>query len=204
MPTQYPTLNGGEQTARWENMAKQNLFPYSYLFTAAWTNATDFGNTFPKSVSIGNSQTLSYFTMEFKSDNNMAISILEYSAALRFFNAAGAGFSVFMTEVSYNVNMAPNVISNVSTPPSVPTTPSDIGNVIYRHIESQAIPTTSAGSDTNQSVKDFHRYEPYNYLMKFRQSIYMHVGFLSTLGANNAGQMWGAFTFHNLCTGLQS
>ncbi len=148
---------------------------------------------------------IDYFTMAFQADNNLAISALEVQLSIESDQVATIISSAALFEVSYSSTMDPSLLVFTGTPPVVPTTPSDIGNVIYRSYINLFIPASTAANNSSlYLVDDYRRYEPYNYLLKYNQTIYMHVGLGTAILGNGAGAtISGSFIFHTLATGLK-
>jgi hypothetical protein len=191
MAVQFPQRTIQEQTAAYQAYAANTMFPYSFSF-----NALINGGHFPKSGGG-----FSYFTLGFQADNNLAISVLEFVADMNVV-ITGAGITAgFLFEVSYSPIAETTVIDNIAAAPAVPTTPSDTGNIIYRSIFT-FVNTTATTAFVNR-VDDYRRYEPYNYLLKYNQVIYMHIGINAATVAAGAGNINGIFIFHTLPTGLK-
>lgn len=199
MSVQFPTLSQADQQQRYTDMAKMTLYPYSYVFRAVSNTAT-FNKT---SIAALNTN---YFTIEFKADNNLAVSIFEFNASLLYEPQSGSGIeSQVLFEVSYLNTLDPTILNLNGAPPATPTIPTDNGNIIYRNIQKVEIPQAGTGIiPVLFNFGAFHRYTPYNYLLKYNQSLFMHVGLGAGLTDHDgAGVLDGSFIFHTLPTGLQ-
>lgn len=198
MPTQYPTLSIAEATTRWNLMAKQNLFPYTYVFDGDFLVAS-----FPRSVSG-----ISYLTIPWQADNNLAISDLELSfagAPERPVGTTADTYGTIYAQISYDSTLNFNTV----TPALTPVAPTDSGNIIYSSVTDFKV-DAYAGADVLfgnvVTIDVFHRFEPYNYLVKYNQIVYIHLGMLfngaaAVLGPD--GVWWASVIFHCLNTGLK-
>lgn len=207
MPTQYPTLSQAEQTQRWTDMAKANLFPYTFTFINNLDTA-DYPKTAPN-------LSINYFTMAFQSDNNMSLSAIQVNLAgipTRPFGSTADILLTTLVEISYSPVLE-SVLAGGPTnvTPVVPTIPSDIGNIIYSNVNYSLIPFYNMTPpspvlfSTPFAINDFRRFEPYNYLLKYNQYLYMHVGITYAGGAiNSGGTLQGSIILHTLTTGLKT
>lgn len=195
MPVQFPTLSTQEQVDRVHKIAKSTLFPYSFPFRANYNS----GN-FPNSSVPAN--TYSYFTMGFQSPNNLAVSILEVDFTAVIVTDAVKTSAPHILQVSYSpVLFFPNTFAG--TPPVVPTPVPDIGNIIYNRTITIDSSDISGEAFSTFNFGDFHRFEPYNYLVKFNQILYIHVGVDPNI-LNQGGAFLGSFILHTLETGVKS
>lgn len=199
MSVQFPQLTLQEQTDRYQSIAKNTLFPYSFEF-----------NWVPSATTVTHSVAWfsgSYITLGFIADNNMAISALDVNVNLIFVNATTKYAGFFGMEISYSSVVNPNVLVPAGGAPAIPTAISDTGNIIYRSMQWANVATGTAGAGnatlTPLNIDDFRRYEPYNYLLKYQQIIYVHMLFdATTLGAG-LSTINGSVIFHMLTTGLK-
>lgn len=199
MPTQFPTLSIGEQTSRWTDMAKSNLVPYSYeLYLQSSDSAS-----YPTAITY-NGLVYRYLTIQWQADNNLAIADLEFNAGINIATDVTTLNASFIFEVSYASVLDPNILVLASgAPPTNPIAPKDIGNIIYRNVQNIFVPTTAAGQDTSNNVTSaYRRYEPYNYLVKYNQSIYMHIA-VDAFTLARTPLINASFIFHTLATGLK-
>lgn len=196
MSVQFPTLSQPTQTARYTEISNRTLYPYSYPFYINNLAASLFTKTDPV---LG----LGYFSIGFQADNNLAITAFEFQASINTNTSlVSPNNALFYFEASYSPIPDANLL-NPATPPAIPTTPADSGNIIYRNFLQFLIPkTASPGLATPVSIDDFRRYEPYNYLVKFNQIIYFHFAAdMTTLTIG--GNIGGIIIFHTLPTGLK-
>jgi hypothetical protein len=200
MAVQFPQLNDQEQAQRYEIIAKNTLFPYSYPFIIL-PNAGGFNHVSPISFASH------YFTVAMQADNNFAISAIDFQYSGVIDNTTTRWVGFFGVEISYSPIPATPLSVN-ATPPAIPTPVQDIGNIIYRNITYFIVPTGAPGLGNDQAVlttvDDFRRYEPYNYLLKYNQLIYMHF-FIddTTLSTSVNTSFQGIVLFHTLVTGLK-
>lgn len=198
MPVQYPSLSQGDQEQRYKEIAGNTLFPYSYPFYLDNTS----GN-FPTAFAPTNGPAMHYCTFAFQADNNLAISDLEVQASFVFGRTSTVKTTQVLVEVSYLNILDPNIIIPFGTAPAIPTRPGDTGNIIYRNFLQAIIPDDSgAGFPSVLTIDDFRRYEPYNYLLKFNQIIYMFVAVVDG-SVTQLQSISGSFIFHTLTTGLK-
>lgn len=174
-------------------IARETLFPYTFSYSFPLT-------TPPFSSTSG---AFSYFTIAFQADNNLGLSALEISANTAYLaSAGGATSAVQVIEASYASVLSADVTTG---PPAVPTIPNDSGNVIYRNEQVFQINTIASGLGTKfVSVNDFNRYEPYDYVIKFRQFLYIHVGVDTTLLPAITSLFVISVNLHTLPTGLKT
>lgn len=200
MPVQYPTLSTPEITERVSILSKNTLFPYSYEIIGAMGAANFTGNYTPLS---GN-----YLTIQFVADDLMSISALDVNFTVAFVNNTTKYYGYWAMELSYSPVPLFNVLSISGAPPTLPTPISDRGNIIYRSWNSLQVTAGAAGAGnsvtTTLSIDDFRRYEPYNYLLKFNQSIYIHLITDANTTGLGLGQFYGTFLFHMLTTGQKA
>lgn len=199
MPVQFASLSELTQKERYKKIAEETLYPYSYPFFASTTGGTTGFNR--SQAALG----LSYFTMGFQADNNLAIAAIDFNASMQVAPGAAAINSTFLFEISYLNLLDPGLISIAATAPTVPTVPGDSGNIIYRNISFLGVPTAAASANLAAPfalIDDYRRYEPNNYLLKFGQTIYIHVAADNTSLAQIAN-INGSVTFHTLPTGLK-
>ena len=96
------------------------------------------------------------------------------------------------------------------TPSTSPVAPSDIGNIIFDssvNFKSAAHSGAIAGTLYADPVtlNAFNRYEPYNYLLKFNQILYIHVGMTFNGGSLETDGTWfSSVILHCLDTGLKT
>ena len=195
MPTQYPTLSTQEQIDRWSFMAKKNLYPYTYIMDGSFL-ASEFPRT---------NGSVSYLTIPWQADNNLAISNLEISFAgvpIRPVGQTSDSFGTVYFQVSYDSTLNVNTV----TPALTPVVPTDSGNIIYNSVTDFKV-DAYAGADVLYgnvvSVDAFHRFEPYNYLVKYNQIVYIHLGMAFNGAAQPNGAWWSSVIFHCLNTGLK-
>lgn len=199
MSVQFPQLDFDEQRARFQDLGKNTLFPYSYPFA--------FGPTSLVAANTVSWFSGSYMTVGFQADNNLAVSALEVEINMLFVNNTAKYTGFFGIEVSYSPVANNTILSPSGAPPALPTPVPDIGNIIYRNMQwaNVAVGAGGAGNSvlTILNIDDFRRYEPYNYLLKFNQILYFHFFFdSSTLGAG-LSTIVGTITLHTLATGLK-
>lgn len=201
MSVQFPVLSDQQQKERYSEIASKTLYPYSY--SGFLSGATDFPTADP---SVTN--TFKYNTIAFQADNNMGISAIQvvYSARIGFdaISGGGASSSTFAMAISYSP-----VFNLITTPDPagafpVPTVPGDIGNQILRLTQIVVNPLTTANFQfANNNV--YERFEPYNYILKYNQFLYIQLGFdTSTLGASLASFIYFTVILHTLPTGLKT
>lgn len=195
MPVQFPTLSTPEQTDRVTKIAKNTLFPYSYPFYFVPS-----ANTFKGSVL----NSYAWMPIGFQADNNLAISNLEVQYNFISVNAAASVRQfVVMLEVSYSPQVEGSPLNPSSAQPDVPTPIPDTGNIIYRNFQQQSVAANA--SPTTFNVNDFRRYEPYNYVLKFNQILYVHFVLSSAALGTGSDAFWtGSIIFHTLPTGQKS
>jgi hypothetical protein len=199
LSVQFPTLSQAEQQARYSDLAKKTLFPYSYPFAInpSTANFTGPGPSSPlyDSMSIG-----------LQADNNFSISCLSVQVCMEFENATSAYLGNFGIEVSYSpvpvtVPLAPTGV------PAIPTTPIDVGNVIYHNFQAVHVVAGAGGAgndvQTMANINDFWRFEPYNYLLKFNQILYIHFLVDNHTVAVGSSLLQGSVILHTLATGLK-
>lgn len=192
MPVQFPTFSTQEQTDRSTNYAKNTLFPYTFAYRAV------VSSTFTRSALGG---AWSYFTLGFKADNNLAVSNLEVGFSLALLPGLVDINTLILVEVSYAPVLDEGLL-NLNGVPALPTSPSDTGNIIFRRMEEGYLLHT-ATSTQFLSGYNFNRLEPYNYLLKFNQILYMHVAVNVEVVATNSVAN-GVFIFHTLPTGAKT
>lgn len=195
MPVQFPTLSIQEQADRVNKIAKNTLFPYSFPFYFVPST-----NTFKGSVL--NSYT--WMPVALQADNNMAISAIDVQYNFISVNAAASVRQfVVALEISYSPQVEGSPLNPSSAQPDVPTPIPDTGNIIYRNIQQQSVAANASPSTFN--VDDYRRYEPYNYILKYNQLLYIHF-ILSTaaLGTGSDGFWTGSVIFHTLPSGAKS
>lgn len=197
MPVQFPSLSIDEQTQRYKNISALTLFPYTYAFTATM-GATNF-------PSVDVTTNFRYFTMGFRAPENLAIAGVQFQASAAMNAETPSRIASYAFEVSYLNLLSPGIIINTGTPPVIPTIPADTGNIIYRVVDQITIPAIAAAafSQPLNIFTDFNFYEPYNYLVKFNQIVYMHVAVDTTSATTGTGTMYGQFILHTLGTGLK-
>lgn len=193
MPVQYPSLSDAEQKSRYKTLAGDTLYPYSYSFEIG------FANTLYTVAQA--SLTMHYFSFGFQADNNLSIAALEVQVSGNVVGGVAAVIGVTLFEISYAPILSPGLFT-ATAPPVIPLTPTDSGNVIYRNFATTTIAPTATAANTSFSLDDFRRYEPNNYLLKFNQILYIHIGVGDAL-LNLTGSMNGSIIFHALTTGLK-
>lgn len=193
MSVQYPSLSDATQKARYKELAENTLYPYSYTF--------DIG--FASTLYTINQATLgmNYFTFGFQADNNLSIAALEVQVSGNVTGGVAAVIGTTIFEISYAPVLSPQIFT-ATAPPAIPVAPTDNGNVIYRNFATTTIAPTATAANTSFSLDDFRRYEPNNYLLKFNQILYIHIG-VGTALLNLTGNMNGSVIFHALTTGLK-
>lgn len=184
-------------------MAKQNLYPYTYEYSAV-VNTTNFSRT--------GANSFIYTTIAFQADNNCAISDLEVNftiTPLRGFSSANDHRTIFNIQVSYASVL--NMDSVAYSSSLAPLAPSDTGNVIYDTFDAMRADFNTGGfpgpalAGNPFQFNHFHRFEPYDYLLKYNQFVYIHIGYLNDSAAlNGAGQLNGSVILHVLNTGLKT
>ncbi len=201
MGVQFPPLNLDEQTQRYEQLAKLTYYPYSYS-SFLDGSATNYPNSDVSNI------TINYNTIAFQADNNMAISAIQILANGRLFFPLNSGkpTTTFIMSISYSP-----VFKFEGTPEPtgafpIPTTPSDSGNEILRINQLYNEPLTNNGANQFSffNVNQYQRFEPYNYLLKYNQFLYINIGFdSSSLAAGTAPVINFSVIFHMLTTGLK-
>lgn len=182
-------------------MAKVNLFPYTYQFRAV-VNTTNFDRT--------GANSFIYTTIAFQADNNCAISDIEVNFTItpaRGFSTANDPRTLFNIQVSYSDVLNVNSV----TPATTPVTPSDTGNVIYNTFDGMKANFNTGGFPGPAlfgnpfEFNHFHRFPPYDYLLKYNQFLYIHIGYLNdAFTLNGAGTLNGSVIMHILNTGLKT
>ena len=193
MAVQFPQRTIEEQTAAYQSYAANTLFPYSYPFVI-----TPSAGAFSKSYTpiSGN-----YMTVGFQADNNLAISAMDVQYSFQLFKNVTNYTANLIIEVSYSPQPNMSLLTVTATPPAIPTPVVDFGNIIYRN--NQQIFVTSATIATYLTLDDFRRYEPYNYLLKYNQILYIHFIVDATTAGLNVSTLYGSIIFHTLPTGLK-
>ncbi len=193
MSVQFPQLSLSEQITRYQESGKNTLFPYAFPFL--FDSGT---STFDKTSALG----IPYTSIAFQSDNHMAISAITFQAAIYTVSATTTKSPFFYFAISYS----PIFNDGIQTfPVASPTPPTDIGNIIYQYQTPYEV--TVSATNVNSpvlTIDDYHRFAPYNYLLKFNQIIYLHIASTFTNPGNPAGAILGSFILHTLATGLKT
>jgi hypothetical protein len=202
MPVQFPTLSIDQQTARYNSIAQQTYYPYSY---SGLLNGTS--TIYPHSDTSGGI-TIDYNTIAFLADNNMAISAIQILASGRlFFPANGAKPTTqFVMNISYSPVFTLVLNGQPAAAYPIPTIPGDTGNEILRinQVFNQAVTPDTNDQFSFFNIDKFIDFQPYNYILKYNQFLYINVGFDSnSLAANTAPYVYFTVIFHMLPTGLK-
>jgi hypothetical protein len=193
MPVQFPSLSGDTQTKRYQKLAEETLFPYSYEFNVGYG-----AGLYTKAQAALSAH---YFSFGFLADNNLAIAILEAQITGSIAGGMAAINAGVTIEVSYSSVMSATIFAG-TTPPAIPFTPTDLGNIIYRNQVSVNVLPSATQAATIFYLNDFRRYEPNNYLLKFNQILYIHLAVTDNILGLGSG-MNGGVIFHALPTGLK-
>lgn len=192
MPVQFPTLTTQEAVEREHRIATQTLYPYTYSYFLT-INPTNF----PQSGGLA----LKYFTAGLQAEDNMAIADVSVQASSIFFPSAGG-----LPKATQTIEISYSPILNEHVSAAVVATPTDSGNIVYRN-ESQFILNTNASGAGGYTVDidDYHRFAPYDYVLKFNQIVYIHVGISpNVVQFDPAGKIALNVIFHMLRSGQKS
>lgn len=206
MPVQFPTLTTQEQNDRVAEISTQTLFPYSFLVgidiaTATFPFATPNITFFQMPVN--------YLSYAFQADNTLGIYAIQ--VALQFGLSAGPfvlGNVPWIVALSYSPILQALPIST-ATALDNPTVPSDRGSDIYKEINILGSPNyfVAGVGGTPILIDVYNRYTPNAYVLKFGQTLYIHIG-LGSLLTNNpgayTGSIGGVVILHTLQTGAKN
>lgn len=199
MAVQFPQRDIAAQTAAYQDYAANTLYPYSYPFRLLASGATP-GTAYPNTSPTGGWK---YNTIAFQADNNMAISNVEISVTSYLLTVGVSIPDQFTICLSYSpvFNATPLVITSGAPTVSIPTIPGDNGNEIIRYTWSQVTDVVTNGTAVFTGTL-YERFEPYNYLLKYNQYLYIHIA-ASSGSLTAVVDIVGDVILHTLPTGLK-
>lgn len=204
MSVQFPQLSAPEQANRVAEMGKNTLVPYSF---SSFLDGTS--TNYPSAGTGGGTGGYHYNTIRWKADQNMAISAIQLFAYGRVFFPANAAkpTTEFFVDISYKDVFQLEANAEPTGAYADPTPPGDIGNVIMRSqtLYNEPLPNNAANQFFFFNINLFERFEPYNYLLKFNQYLFINIGWDdSSLTANTPPFVTFGVIFHMLTTGLKT
>jgi len=194
MAVQFPQRTIQEQTEAYRSYAANTLFPYTY----STGNLVFPGSGSAHSVTKTDPSGYSYLTYAFQADNNLAI----YGFHLNLFsNITSASISTNLLFNYIELSYSPIPLGGTATGPAVvnavPTIPSDVGNIIFYFGW-----VLSAGTLVIQD-DIYERFTPSNYLLKYNQFLYFHIGTQAQSTGAADGSVFAKLNLHTLPTGLK-
>ncbi len=192
MAVQFPQRTIADQTAAYLSYAANTLYPYTFI-SGNLVLGTAFTKTQPASLG-----SYPYVTFAFQADNNLAIQAIHISVVSTITSASLGATTLFnFIEISYSPIPYGVLGSGAAVVNAVPTIPTDSGNVIFNGI------WVFTPTQLNPILDYYQRYEPNNYIMKYNQFLYIHIGTQAAQSGSAVGSIFANTTLHTLPTGLK-